>query len=479
MIVNKPLYKTPKRLQSMLLRMQKYEVNLKYRPGKNMELADTLSRAYLPNEKPSKAESAVEAINMLQFLPIAPNRLKDIQDETAKDNTLQNLGSSIRNGWPDCKTLVPELIVPYFEIRDELSIQNGVIFKGDRAVIPQALRKDMLTRIHSSHLGIEGCPRRARESVYWPQMNAEVKDFIQKSETCRTFDNNQGKEPLQHHEVPPRPWAKLGLDIFTFDQRNYLIVTDYFSNFFEIDALDRMTSHEIIKRLRAQFARHGIPDLCVSDNGPQFASEEFAKFAQLWEFQHVTSSPHYPQSNGKAEQAVKVAKQILKKAKHAKSDPYLALLDFRNTPTQHEGTSPPKDAPFEKEKIDNAKQKQAEYYNRSAHPLSQLSVGETVRVKTPNRPWEKGTVTEAIPERRSYKVTTEAGANYTRNRKHLRKSNELPVSRDIPCDLPCETNEAKEVASDVPKPVTDPKNTVTRSGREVKPPVKYNDYVRS
>ncbi|XP_061168990.1 uncharacterized protein K02A2.6-like [Saccostrea echinata] len=331
-------------------------------------------------------------------------------------------------------------------------------------------------------------------------MNAEVKDFIQKCETCRTFDNNQGKEPLQHHEVPPRPWAKLGLDIFTFDQRNYLIVTDYFSNFFEIDALDRMTSHEIIKRLRAQFARHGIPDLCVSDNGPQFVSEEFAKFAQLWEFQHVTSSPHYPQSNGKAEQAVKVAKQILKKAKHAKSDPYLALLDFRNTPTQHVGTSPvmrlmgrrtktllptkgkllqPKDAPFEKEKIDNAKQKQAEYYNRSAHPLSQLSVGETVRVKTPNRPWEKGTVTEAIPERRSYKVTTEAGANYTRNRKHFRKSNELPVSRDIPCDLPCETNEAKEVAPDVPKPVTDPKNTVTRSGREVKPPVKYNDYVRS
>ncbi|XP_061168813.1 uncharacterized protein K02A2.6-like [Saccostrea echinata] len=257
----------------------------------------------------------------------------------------------------------------------------------------------MLTRIHSSHLGIEGCLRRARESVYWPQMNAEVKDFIQKCETCRTFDNNQGKEPLQHHEVPPRPWAKLGLDIFTFDQRNYLIVTDYFSNFFEIDALDRMTSHEIIKRLRAQFMRHGIPDLCVSDNGPQFASKEFAKFAQLWEFQHVTSSPHYPQSNGKAEQAVKVAKQILKKAKHAKSDPYLALLDFRNTPTQHVGTSPvmrlmgrrtktllptkgkllqPKDAPFEKEKIDNAKQKQAEYYNRSAHPLSQLSVGETV-----------------------------------------------------------------------------------------------------
>lgn len=79
----------------------------------------------------------------------------------------------------------------------------------------------------------------------------------------------------------------------------------------------------------------------MSDNGPEFASEEFADFAHLREFDNITSSPHYPQSNGKAEQAVKVAKQILKKAKHSKSDPYLALLDYRNTPTQHVGTSQP------------------------------------------------------------------------------------------------------------------------------------------
>lgn len=195
----------------MLLRMQKYEVHLKYRPGKNMELADTLSRAYLPNEQQSKFESTVEAINMLQFLPIAPERLEDIQNQTAGDAALQELGSTIRNGWPTDRKSISALISPYYDIRDELSIQNGVIFEGDRAVIPQALsiRKDMLKRIHASHLGIEGCLRRARESIYWPQMNAEVKDFIEKCETCRTFDSNQAREPLKPHEVPPRPWAKL------------------------------------------------------------------------------------------------------------------------------------------------------------------------------------------------------------------------------------------------------------------------------
>lgn len=167
-----------------------------------------------------------------------------------------------------------------------------------------------------------------------------------------------------------------------------------------MDPLDHMTSREVIKRLRAQFARHGIPDLCMSDNGPQFASEEFANFARMWEFEHATSSPHYPQSNGKAEQAVKVAKHILRKAKHAKFDPYLALLDYRNTSTQHVGTSPvmrlmgrrtktllptkgkllqPKDASFEKEKIDMAKQKQAEYYNSCASIATIISRRDSPR----------------------------------------------------------------------------------------------------
>lgn len=118
-------------------------------------------------------------------------------------------------------------------------------------------------------------------------MNAEVIDFIEKCETCRTFDSNQAREPLKPHEVPPRPWAKVGLDIFTFDHHNYLIITDYFSNFFEIEWLNQLTSREVIRKLRSQFARHGIPDTCMSDNGPQFASEEF-ECARLWEFDHIT-----------------------------------------------------------------------------------------------------------------------------------------------------------------------------------------------
>lgn len=172
MIENKPLYKAhPEHVAQDAEIRSTHEIP----PGKGHGASRYTEPCIFTNEQQSKFESTVEAINMLQFLPIAPERLDDIQNQTAGDAALQELGSTICSGWPNDRKSISGLISPYYDIRDELSIQNGVIFKGDRAVIPQALRKDMLKRIYASHLGIEGCLRRARESIYWPQMNAEVK----------------------------------------------------------------------------------------------------------------------------------------------------------------------------------------------------------------------------------------------------------------------------------------------------------------
>ena len=88
------------------------------------------------------------------------------------------------------------------------------------------------------------------------------------------------------------------------------------------------------------FAKHGVPDYVVSDNGPQYTSSEFRRFATTWKFKHVTTSPHYPQANGMAESAVKTCKTIMKKALLSKSDPYVGLLDHHNTPTAATGMSP-------------------------------------------------------------------------------------------------------------------------------------------
>ena len=125
--------------------------------------------------------------------------------------------------------------------------------------------------------------RRARECLYWPGMSKAVKDYIGRCDVCRTHDAKQPKETLQFHDIPPRPWAKVGMDLFQQDSRDCLITVDYYPGFWEIDFLDNTKARMVIRKLKSQFGRYGIPDVCVSDNGGQFDSEEFISFSREWE----------------------------------------------------------------------------------------------------------------------------------------------------------------------------------------------------
>ena len=127
--------------------------------------------------------------------------------------------------------------------------------------------------------------------------------------------------------MPERPWQKVGCDIFTLDEKDFLCTVDYYTGYFEVDHLERKTARSIITRLKRHFSNHGIPNLFQSDNGPPFDSQEFRDFAAAYEFEVVTSSPNYPQSNGRVENAVKTAKQLMKKSKQAGTDFYFAGLD--------------------------------------------------------------------------------------------------------------------------------------------------------
>lgn len=142
------------------------------------------------------------------------------------------------------------------------------------------------------------------------------------------------------HDFAARPWAKVGADLCDHDSRILLVVSDYYSNFIEVEHLNRATTSTVSKALRIMFARYGVPDVLISDNGPQFASVEFESFARKWGFEHVISSPHYPQSNGKAENAVKTVKRLFSKCKENSRSEFMALLDWRNTPTEGLGSSP-------------------------------------------------------------------------------------------------------------------------------------------
>ena len=122
-----------------------------------------------------------------------------------------------------------------------------------------------------------------------------------------------------------------GTDLFELWGKQYLLVVDYLSRYSEISRLESTDSESVILHLKSIFARHGIPETVRSDNGPQFASDAFKKFAQSYGFNHDTSSPKYPQSNGTAERMIQTVKSLLKKS----VDPYLALLSYRTTPLKN------------------------------------------------------------------------------------------------------------------------------------------------
>lgn len=132
-------------------------------------------------------------------------------------------------------------------------------------------------------------------------------------------------------QLSDRPWQRLGADLFMLGAKTYLLVIDYYSRYVEIAQLSPTRSTDVIVHMKSIFARHGVPETLITDNGPQFSGRLFESFAALYGFMHATSSPKFPQSNGEAERAVKTVKAILKKA----SDPYLALLAYRATPLQN------------------------------------------------------------------------------------------------------------------------------------------------
>ena len=240
-ICRKSLVSAPKRLQRMLLQLQKFDYNIVFKPGSRMYIADTLSRAYLPRHSQqielndqvlniayrSNTEYDLEVLDVRVYILISENTAKLIKDAGEYDSEYQQLKLLIMKGWPETCEKLTEPMRTYFTFRDELSFHD--IFKGDRIVIPPGARDDIVKKTHASHIGIQGCIRRAQEYVYWPYMARDIAQFISQCGTCNAFGTEQQKETLISHEIRSRLWQKIGYDLFKYQGKDYLICVDYYS----------------------------------------------------------------------------------------------------------------------------------------------------------------------------------------------------------------------------------------------------------
>ena len=155
------------------------------------------------------------------------------------------------------------------------------------------------------------CRERAASAIWWPGISRDITRFIDRCDTCRRNRPTQREQPLRPVELPGRPLEKVAMDIFHYKRNDYLVIIDYYSRWIEIKQLTSLTSDCVISHVKTVFTTHGIPDVVVSDNGRQFAWDEFRKFAKSWCFAQHTKNPYSPQENGMAERAVQTAKRLL------------------------------------------------------------------------------------------------------------------------------------------------------------------------
>ena len=237
--------------------------------------------------------------------------LQDIRTAATTDPEQVALRSVISTGWPNDKAAVPELARPYWSLRHELTYHVGLLFKQDRIIIPSCLRTSLLHKLHAAHRGSEFTLRHARNCVFWRGLHTQITNMCQSCVICARHAQQHLREPLQPYPVPTLPWQLVFQDLFELNGRAYMVAVDHYSDFYETDHLPTIQSSAVIQASKQHFGRHGIPHTLITDNGAQFTSDLFRTFSRTYGFNHVTTSPSWSQSNGRAEAAVKSAKHIL------------------------------------------------------------------------------------------------------------------------------------------------------------------------
>jgi hypothetical protein len=330
-IFKKDLQSAPPRLQRLIYRSERYDFTVEYRKGIKQLISDILSRQghHIHRDPPFRGLNyKISQVNV----DVDTSTLEDIRRETSQDPRMQKLVEYIISGWPE--DLMPELTV-YKTFRDQLAVSNGIIQKGERVLIPEALRESCLALAHASHLGYEKTLMYAKTTVFWPNMASDVRKLCEECVICAKWGNKKKELPLKPTEVPPSPWHTLGMDNFTVQGCDYLLIVDYLTKY-PIIRKSGHSARETIRICKEVFAENGIPTKVIADRGTNFTAEEFQEFARSWQFQMIYTSAEHHRANGEAERFVQTLKKLITKVSEGNGDLQLALLQLRCTPLSRE-----------------------------------------------------------------------------------------------------------------------------------------------
>jgi transposase InsO family protein len=440
-------------------------------------------------------------------IPVAL-KMEEITDEVARDVEMQALSRSLQSGEWGEKTH------SFGPFQNELSQVGNLILRGNKLVIPRALRERVLQLAHEGHPGVVAFKQRLRGKVWWPGIDKNATTYVKSCHGCQLVSKGDPPEPLQRSELPTEPWEDIAIDFMgPLPSGHYLLVTvDYYSRYYEVDIMKSITAAKTIERLKVIFARFGLPSSIRCDNGPQFISEEFKEFCQCNNIRIRYSTPLWPQANGEVERQNRSLLKRLRIAQQTKTDwkeELLAYLScYRSTPHSTTGVSPgevmfnrrmrekipsfgqakPGDMDLEMRDRDKiAKFRGKEYADNFRHAQeSALKPGDVVlmrqektsKLTTPFHPTPCKVVNKSGS---SVTVETPTGKQFTRNSTHIKKYTPRscirdPEEREVTGGMqdPAETRllEPPSMSSDTSEMPGAP-SPRTRPKREIKLPSRF------
>ena len=471
------------RLQRLKEKTSAFIYTANWRPGKELCIPDALSRS--PVGKPSREDDvlsvetsfSIRCVTLQAVESLAADvihgtsgqasdvAMDEFRRAASEDPAYSELLQCVRAGFPRDRYALPNAVRPYWKLRDSLYSEDDLVLYGARVVVPAALRRRVLSRLHDSHRGTEATKRRARQVVYWPGIDSDIANVVFACEPCQMLQPSQQQEPLRCDDNPTRPFESVSADFFNVAGKAFLVIADRLSGWpVVVSCGPDTTSSATIRYFRHFFRELGVPVRLRTDGGPQFASKEFAEFLERWGVRHNRSTPHYPQSNGHAESAVKATKHLIQKVAPSGNIDCEAfdrgLLELRNTPN-HTGRSPaqvlyghplrscvPAHAKvFQQQwqaraescdrRAANRLRDITERYDAHAKPLEPLLVGSMARIQdSTTKRWDKVGTVMGIGNSRDYLIRLPSGRVWWRNRRFLRPTSPQPDDTDSATSVP-------------------------------------------
>ena len=316
-------------LNPRLLRLKRrtllWKFTIEYKPGEQIKFADATSR------HPINTYSELASLNLqttadheeVAFIASLKQISNDffavtwekVKEASSKDEQILLLIKHITEGFPKCKSKLPILLEKFWSIREKLNVHDGVVLYMDRIVIPQALRKHVLDHLHSAHQGVTGMLARAQATMYWPGISLDIESKRQICSPCHRNAPSQQRLPPQLSRIPTVPFELIFGDYFKLKGKFFLLIGDRLSGWTEIVSIKPSSATSGAKglcdALRYIFQTFGVPEELSSDGGPEFIAPEADAFYEKWGVTHRLSSSYFPQSNGRAEVAVKTTKRLL------------------------------------------------------------------------------------------------------------------------------------------------------------------------